>query len=102
MSKYRLDFTEDAGRDLNRIKKYYARRIVKRIEATLLYGAEDVTRIGVRKLRGFETLYRLRVGDYRVFYQVKSEEVTLLRVLSKQEEAEFYKEAKSYEGDPHI
>jgi len=53
-------------------------------------------------LRGFESLYRLRVGDHRVFYRVRSNEVTVLRILSKDKEEEFYREAKDYEGDPNI
>ncbi len=102
MSKYRVDFTEEADTDLDRITKYYARQITSRIEKTLPHRAEDVTRTNVKKLRGFETLYRLRVDDYRIFYQVQSNEVTILRILSKDEEAEFYEEAKGYENNSDI
>jgi mRNA interferase RelE/StbE len=102
MSKYEVVFTEDAVDDLDKIKKFYAKQITKRIDTVLLQRAEDVTRSGVKKLRGFEKLYRLRVGDYRVFYQVQSNEVTILRSLAKDEEAEFYEEAKGYENNTDI
>lgn len=102
MSKYQLIFTEEAADDLDGIKKYYARQIISRVEVALLHAAEDVTRSSVKKLRGFESLYRLRVGDDRVFYRVKSDEVTLLRILSKEKEQEFYKEAKSHEGGANL
>jgi mRNA interferase RelE/StbE len=102
MSKYEVVFTEDAVDDLDKIKKFYAKQITKRIDTVLLQRAEDVTRSGVKKLRGFEKLYRLRVGDYRVFYQVQSNEVTILRILAKDEEAEFYEEAKGYENNTDI
>lgn len=102
MARYEVVFTEDAGNDLDKIKKFYAKQITKRIDTLLLQRAEDVTRSSVKKLRGFESLYRLRVGDYRVFYRVRSNEVTVLRILSKDEEEEFYREAKDYEGDPNI
>lgn len=98
MSKYQVAFTEEAAEDLDKIKKYYAREITDRIRTTLIDRAEDVTRSTVKKLRGFETLYRLRVGEYRVFYLVQSGEVIILRVLSKQREAEFYQEARGYEN----
>ena len=88
--------------DLDKIKKFYARQITKRIDTVLLQRAEDVTRTGVKKLRGFESLYRLRVGDYRVFYQVQTNEVAILRILSKDEEEEFYKEARGYESNSDI
>jgi len=97
-----VDFTEEAGKDLDKIKKFYARQITKRIDTVLLQRAEDVTRTGVKKLRGFESLYRLRVGDYRVFYQVQTNEVAILRILSKDEEEEFYKEARGYESNSDI
>lgn len=87
---------------MDRIAKYYARQITSRIEKTLPHRAEDVTRSRVKKLRGFESLYRLKVGEYRVFYQVQSDEVMILRILSKDEEEEFYKEAKGYENNSDI
>ena len=102
MSKCEVVFTDDANKDLGKIKKFYARQIIKRIDTVLLQRAGDVTRSSVKKLRGFEKLYRLRVGDYRVFYQVQSNEVTILRILSKDEEAEFYEEAKGYENSTDI
>ncbi|HSE89756.1 MAG TPA: type II toxin-antitoxin system RelE/ParE family toxin [Candidatus Binatia bacterium] len=102
MAKYEVVFAEQADNDLDKIKKFYTRQVVSRIETVLLHRAEDVTRSSVKKLRGFETLYRLRVGDYRIFYQVQSNEVTILRVLSKDEEAEFYEEAKRYENNSDI
>jgi len=102
MSKYSVVFTENAAKDLDKIKKFYARQITRRIETVLLQRAEDVTRSSVKKLRGFESLYRLRIGEYRVFYQVQSDEVTILRILSKDEEDEFYKEAKGYENNSDI
>ena len=53
MTRYEVVFTEDAGNDLDKIKKFYARQIIKRIATVLLQRAEDVTRSGVKKLRGF-------------------------------------------------
>lgn len=102
MAKYVVVFSEQADTDLDKIKKFYATQIVSRIETVLLHRAEDVTRSRVKKLRGFKILYRLRVGDYRIFYQVQSDEVTILRVLSKDKEAEFYEEAKRYENNSDI
>jgi mRNA interferase RelE/StbE len=102
MARYEVVFTEDAVDDLDKIKKFYAKQITNRIDTILLQRAEDVTRSSVKKLRGFESLYRLRVGDYRIFYQVQSNEVTILRVLSKDKEAEFYEEAKRYENNSDI
>lgn len=102
MPKYHVVFTEEAADDLDKIKKYYAGQITSRIGAVLPHRAEDVTRSSVKKLRGFESLYRLRVGEHRVFYQVQSNQVTVLRVLSKDEEEEFYREAEGYENNSDL
>ena len=53
MAKYRVAFTKEAADDLAKIKKYYARQLARRIEATLPDRAEDVTRTSVKKLQGF-------------------------------------------------
>ncbi len=36
---------------------------------------------GVKKLKGYEKTYRVRVGDYRVIYEIKDRELIVL-VLS--------------------
>ena len=33
---------------------------------------------GVKKLKGYENIYRIRVGDYRVIYEVKDQEMLVL------------------------
>ena len=41
-----------------------------------------------------ETAFRLRVGDYRVFYDVIEERVEIVQVLHKSETPSFYREEK--------
>ena len=43
--------------------------------------AEDPRPSGVKKLKGYEKTYRVRVGDYRVIYEIKDRELVVL-VLS--------------------
>ena len=33
---------------------------------------------GVKNLKGYENIYRIRVGDYRVIYEVKDQEMLVL------------------------
>jgi len=40
---------------------------------------------GVKKLTNFEPAYRLRVGDYRVLFDVSEEVVQVGRVLHRKE-----------------
>lgn len=41
---------------------------------------------GAKKLKGYRPpLYRLRAGDYRVFYRVSQQRVTVLRVIDRRD-----------------
>ena len=37
---------------------------------------------GVKKLKGYENIYRIRVGDYQVIYEVKDQEMLVLIISS--------------------
>lgn len=39
----------------------------------------------IKKLKGYENLYRLRVGDYRVVFEWKNIEVNIVRILTRQD-----------------
>jgi mRNA-degrading endonuclease RelE of RelBE toxin-antitoxin system len=68
--------------------------ILDAMEAHLRHEPERVSRTRIKRLRGIRAAtYRLRVRDYRVFYDVAEAEVVILAVLHKSETAEFYGEA---------
>ena len=66
MADYRVTFARSARRELERLHRQLAGRIVTRIEGLVVEPRPS----GVRKLRGANNLWRLRVGDYRVIYSV--------------------------------
>ncbi len=85
----------NAIRDLDRLRKYDATWISDTIERHLTREPQNTSRGRIKRLRGQQAAdYRLRVGDYRVFYTVDVEAfaVFVLRVLHKEETAEFYRE----------
>ena len=87
----------DAVGDLDNLRKYDAARIADAIEKHLTDEPEKVSRSRIKRLRGKQAAdYRLRVGDYRVFYTVDTEEATVvvLRIFHKKETREFYREEK--------
>ncbi|MFB2879681.1 type II toxin-antitoxin system RelE family toxin [Floridanema aerugineum] len=49
-----------------------------RIVEKILSLAEEPRPPGVKKLKGFENEYRVRVGDYRVRYEVNDETLTVV------------------------
>jgi len=63
-----IRFKPSVEKDLRSLPKTIVRRVVQKVEAL----ADDPLPVQSRKLRGTEQLYRVRVGDYRVVYQVDS------------------------------
>jgi mRNA interferase RelE/StbE len=64
--KYTVQFVRSARKDLERLPDAVLQRVFPRIEAL----ADTPRPAGCRKLRGAKDLWRIRVGDYRVVYQI--------------------------------
>ena len=89
---FRIEFKPQALTDLKRIKRYHATAIVDAIERHLAEEPERIARGSIRRLRGQQTTFRLRVGEYRVFYDVREARVEIVRIFHKAETTTFYKE----------
>jgi len=63
---YKIFWKTSAERDLRRLNARHITKIVKAIEGLIITPFPKQS----RKLRGAERAYRLRVGDYRVIYEV--------------------------------
>jgi mRNA interferase RelE/StbE len=72
----KIEYKESVERDLRRIEKKEARRILRKIEKVL---GEDPAR-GISLKGEYVGLYRLRVGDYRAIYCKTQAGVLILRV----------------------
>ncbi|MCH8109708.1 MAG: type II toxin-antitoxin system RelE/ParE family toxin [Chloroflexi bacterium] len=66
MAEYRVEVTRSADRDLDHLSSQVGRRVLTAIRAL----ASEPRPRQCRKLTGSESSYRLRVGAYRVLYQV--------------------------------
>jgi mRNA interferase RelE/StbE len=74
---YSVDIAPPARRDLKRISG----ETLRRIEAAIDGLADNPRPPGVKKLAGdSEDLYRIRVGDYRVVYQIQDDRLIVLVV----------------------
>jgi mRNA interferase RelE/StbE len=47
--------------------------------------AADPYPSGTQKLRGYENSYRLRVGHYRILYEISGQDVTVVAVKHRRE-----------------
>jgi mRNA interferase RelE/StbE len=74
MQKYKVLFKPSADRALQKLPHDVQRRIVG--EAAML--AHEPRPAGVAKLSGDENLWRIRIGDYRVVYEIHENRLTVL------------------------
>jgi mRNA interferase RelE/StbE len=83
---YKLDISNQAERDLNRLPAAVFERIVPEIRAL----AANPTPHGCAKLAGSKSDYRIRVGDYRVLYEI-ADHVRIVRILRVRHRREPYR-----------
>ena len=68
MAKYKIEVSRSAEKQLKKLPRGDQQRIV---EAVLALADEPVPR-GARKLAGYDDVFRIRVGRYRILYSVSS------------------------------
>jgi len=73
---YLVDFEPAASRQFNRLDKNIQARLKPKIDAL----AENPRPHGYKKLQGFENYYRIRLGDYRVIYEIHDNVLLVLVV----------------------
>lgn len=83
MSSYRVEFTTAAAKELRKLDPGIRRRILSGIAEL----ERDPRAAGCKKLAGETNAWRIRVGDYRVLYDVIENilVVTVVRVAHRRE-----------------
>jgi mRNA interferase RelE/StbE len=71
---YAIELARSADRELRRLPAKVIRRIAHAIDRLQV----DPRPRGSQKLVGSESTYRIRVGDFRVIYEIEDEAHTLL------------------------
>ena len=66
---FRVEWKESTRKDLRRLPQAMVDRVIKAVESL----AQNPFPHGVEKLSGAEQAYRIRLGDYRVVYEVVTE-----------------------------
>ena len=84
---YRLEVSSAADRDLDRLKKRIQRHDFERLRDAIKGLADEPRPQGVRKIQGADRAFRIRVGSYRVVYEVYDNEnlVLILQVMRRTE-----------------
>ena len=84
---YRIEISPAADRDLEKLKGRIRRQDFERLRDAIGCLAEEPRPQGVRKIKGAEKAYRIRVGSYRVVYDVYDNDnlVLILQVARRSE-----------------
>lgn len=83
MTQYRLCFAKSVAKDLDALDATLNRRILKKIEAL----PAQPRPAGCVKLTGFSHRWRLRVGDYRIVYDLdeKNQQIDVIAVRHRRD-----------------
>ncbi|WP_019508086.1 type II toxin-antitoxin system RelE/ParE family toxin [Pleurocapsa sp. PCC 7319] len=71
---YRIEFVKQAAKQFKKLSSSDRQRLKLKIDAL----TQDPRPNGVVKLSGPEDLYRIRVGDYRVIYNIQDNRLLVL------------------------
>jgi len=84
---YRIEISPAADHDLEKLKSRIRRQDFERLRDAVGSLAEEPRPQGVRKIKGAEKAYRIRVGSYRVVYEVYDNDslVLILQVARRSE-----------------
>jgi len=76
MDSYKVELTRSAEKDLRRIDKRYIPRVFAVVESL----EHEPHPVGSKKLSGSDRTYRIRVGTYRVIYEIEDDCLKVLVV----------------------
>ena len=74
MARYSIEISRTAERQLNKLNRDDQRRVVRAILAL----ADDPRPQGSRKLTGYDDVFRIRVGRYRVLYSISGKKLVVI------------------------
>jgi mRNA interferase RelE/StbE len=87
---YRVEISPAGDRDLEKLKSRISMQDFERLRNIVRSLAENPRPRGVRKIRGAEKAYRIRVGDYRVVYDVyDSDDLVLILQVTRRSETTY-------------
>lgn len=85
---YEIELSRASKKYLNKLDKQTRNRIVDQL--LLLSDNPRHPELNIKKFRGNENLYRLRIGDYRVLYSV-DDNVLIIHVVKIGPRGDIYK-----------
>lgn len=72
---FKIEWKENTLRELEKLESSISRRIIQKVEEL----QEDPFSKDIKRLKG-ETAFRLRVGDYRVIFEIHGDKLIVIKV----------------------
>ncbi|MDQ2853156.1 MAG: type II toxin-antitoxin system RelE/ParE family toxin [Actinomycetota bacterium] len=72
--RYSVGYDTTARKELDKLDRQVAKRVARAISAL----GTNPRPAGCRRLVGYDDLWRLRVGDYRIIYTIRDTELIVL------------------------
>ncbi len=76
MSAYRVEFTRSAEKEFERLSRGIQTKAAEALQLLSIKPYSDLLK--VKKLKGADKLYRVRIGEYRIVYEVRKKELLVL------------------------
>jgi mRNA interferase RelE/StbE len=87
---YEIRYANEAVEQLKKLRVFDRTAILDQIEEILSVNPTVTSKSRIKRLRDpAPTQYRLRVGEFRVFYDVEEEAVLIIQILSKQDSNDY-------------
>ncbi|MEM8831552.1 MAG: type II toxin-antitoxin system RelE/ParE family toxin [Cyanobacteria bacterium P01_G01_bin.19] len=86
---YRIEFSKSASKQFRKLPSGIKKRVKVKIDEL----AREPRPNNVKKIQGDERSYRIRVGDYRIIYEIE-DAVLLITVIKIKHRSEVYKDKK--------
>lgn len=74
--RFVVSYERSSSKELSKLDKSVARRIIRSVNKL----SDDPRPPGCRSLVGYEGLWRIRIGDYRVIYSIEDDKLIVLIV----------------------
>ena len=72
---YKIDWKENAIKDLKKLEASISNRIYKKVDELI----ENLYSKDIKKIKGMNA-FRLRVGDYRIIFEIEKDIICVLKV----------------------
>lgn len=77
--KYEIEFKPRAIKDLKHLEQKEIKNIIEKIEEM----KKNINNLSIKKLTNFTPEYRLRVGDYRILFEIENNVITIYTITHR-------------------